>query len=363
VLESADPEREFEKDVWDLRVFGKPQAYRLDFTAIRQPWLRMLAKEWAREKAPRVHGACLKRMVLSLNELSTALARRPDKGADPSALGRDEIAAFLGRLGRLQSTGRVTVWLRRQIVNDVSQFLREARDYCLGPDERPLFGLPGDFSLSRDDVRALGRNTRREPQRELPEAVIAQLLDTPALMALEAMHGTTARAAIELLTDTGRRPNEICILVWDCLHYDTHVDETGQTVKLPVLVHDMPKVGIRDFRLPIDETTARLIIAQKARVRERYPDTPPDRLMLLPRGSCNPHGHRPMPVSGLSRVTRHWADTLATLLGPDGAEFPRVRVIPYAFRHSYAQRHADNGTPVDVLSELMGHDSLKTTQG
>lgn len=83
VLESADPDREFEKDVWDLRVFGKPQSYRLDFTAISQPWLRMLAKQWAREKAPRVHGACLKRMVLSLNALSTALARRADDGTDP----------------------------------------------------------------------------------------------------------------------------------------------------------------------------------------------------------------------------------------------------------------------------------------
>jgi hypothetical protein len=38
-------------------------------------------------------------------------------------------------------------------------------------------------------------------------------------------------------------------------------------------------------------------------------------------------------------------------------------VIPYAFRHSYAQRHADAGTPVEVLRELMGHESMVTTQG
>jgi hypothetical protein len=37
--------------------------------------------------------------------------------------------------------------------------------------------------------------------------------------------------------------------------------------------------------------------------------------------------------------------------------------VPYAFRHSYAQRHADHGTPVEVLRELMGHRSMVTTQG
>jgi hypothetical protein len=54
-LAAADPDTEFEKAVWDLRVFGSTRAWRMDFTAIRQPWLRVLAKEWAREKVSAVH--------------------------------------------------------------------------------------------------------------------------------------------------------------------------------------------------------------------------------------------------------------------------------------------------------------------
>jgi hypothetical protein len=38
-------------------------------------------------------------------------------------------------------------------------------------------------------------------------------------------------------------------------------------------------------------------------------------------------------------------------------------IYPYAFRHSYAQRHADAGAPVDVLKDLMGHKSAQTTMG
>jgi len=38
-------------------------------------------------------------------------------------------------------------------------------------------------------------------------------------------------------------------------------------------------------------------------------------------------------------------------------------ITPYALRHSYAQRHADAGVPVDVLKELMDHVSVTTTMG
>ena len=46
----------------------------------------------------------------------------------------------------------------------------------------------------------------------------------------------------------------------------------------------------------------------------------------------------------------------------DGTEFDKTRIVPYAYRHTYAQRHADAGVPVDVLSQLMDHRSLDTTR-
>jgi hypothetical protein len=70
-----------------------------------------------------------------------------------------------------------------------------------------------------------------------------------------------------------------------------------------------------------------------------------------------------MDPGDLSRITRRWVTALPALLDRDGEPFDRSRVVPYAFRHSYAQRHADHGTPVEVLRELMGHRSMVTTQG
>ena len=39
------------------------------------------------------------------------------------------------------------------------------------------------------------------------------------------------------------------------------------------------------------------------------------------------------------------------------------QLSPHSLRHSYAQRHADAGVPVDVLRELMDHVAVATTMG
>ena len=48
---------------------------------------------------------------------------------------------------------------------------------------------------------------------------------------------------------------------------------------------------------------------------------------------------------------------VTTVTGADGKQheqvFDRLAVIPYAYRHSYAQRHADEGVPPDVLRDLL----------
>lgn len=43
--------------------------------------------------------------------------------------------------------------------------------------------------------------------------------------------------------------------------------------------------------------------------------------------------------------------------------FDKTRVFPYAYRHCYAQRHADAGVHPDVLKELMDNRLITTTQG
>jgi Phage integrase family len=129
-----------------------------------------------------------------------------------------------------------------------------------------------------------------------------------------------------------------------------------------VLVYDNHKAGRLGRRLPIPETTARSIRAQQQRVRGQFPGTPAGELKLLPTGWANRDGRRPLTVPALSAAHREWISSLPPLLLPDGTEYDKHRVIPYAYRHTYAQRHADADVPIDVLAELMDHRSLNITR-
>lgn len=71
----------------------------------------------------------------------------------------------------------------------------------------------------------------------------------------------------------------------------------------------------------------------------------------------------------MARTLRRWVDGLPELL-TDAADkhgqplpFDRNRIFPYAFRHTYAQRHADAGTDLHTLRDLMDHKSADTTMG
>jgi hypothetical protein len=161
----------------------------------------------------------------------------------------------------------------------------------------------------------------------------------------------------------------VCELVWGCLHYDERTDEDGIVRSSPVLVHDMPKVGIVGCRLPVTEADAALIRSQQHRAALRYPTTSPDRLALFPAPSRNPDGDKAVKPDRFANVLRVWVQALPRLDSPEhdsdgrAIPFPRDRIRPYAFRHSFAQRHADAGTRVDVLKELMEHTAITSTQG
>jgi hypothetical protein len=147
------------------------------------------------------------------------------------------------------------------------------------------------------------------------------------------------------------------------LSFDEVLDERGQVRPAAVLVHDMPKVYVQNYRLPIDQAAAEIVGTQQALVRQRYPDTPTSLLVLFPRVVKNPRGTNARRSSVFGSHFRSWVDSIDRLLGPAGEPYDRSDITPYSFRHTYAQRHADAGTPVEVLAALMGHRQITTTQG
>ena len=351
----TSPQDEQRKDIWNTAVLGHGRRRVIDFTGISQIWLREALKRWVAEELPTRRGdhatAILQDHVHRIEELSASLRlHRGDHGDDPRALGRGDIIAFLSRLTHRQVTGQMSSWRHSTTCRQVAMILRECRALGLTRHGQPMSGLPDDFAVRRDDIPQQASDD--EPGRALPAGVLNQLIT--ALPLLEQSASPAFRAAVELLMDTGRRPTEVCKLSWDCLDQDSD----GKYA----LIYTDFKANRAGRRLPITGETAKVITGQQQRVRARYPDTPAAELALFPRLTRNREGKRPIVDSVAASHHRTWVDSLPALRVADGREFDKTAVFLYAYRHSFAQRHADAGTPVDVLKDLMGHRSMNTTQ-
>ena len=215
-----------------------------------------------------------------------------------------------------------------------------------------MHGLADDFALIRGDLPA--RPERSEAGAgDLPPEVMRQLC--AHLDWLDGRVEREMRVGIELLIDTGRRPDEACELAYDCLA----CDNDGK----PVLIYGNSKENRPQRQLPLHQATADLIRAQQARVRSRYPHTPVAELKLLPSVIRNPRGRKAISADSLSENNRIWVDAMPEIKLDDGTVFDKSKIFLYAYRHTYAQRHADAGVAVDVLAMLLDHDTLEATRG
>jgi integrase len=359
------PETERHKDEWDLFVFG--YAGTLTFTGISQPWLREAVKRWAFDDLPRRRGGGVANIaqekVRAIGWLSESLRlQRADHGEAVRALGREDISAFCSRMAFLAERGQISATLRGTFCRRARLVLDRCRRMGLTRRGEPLHGLPDDFTFLPEDMPDRPEDDDGAGA-DLPLEVMRVL--TAHLDALEAS-SREVRVAVELMMDTGRRTGEVASLPLDCLESDPG----GK----PVLIYDNHKAHREARRLPIATETAAIIAGQQERVRARFPGTPDPQLWLLPAETRNPAGRRHMAGDRITNCHRDWVNALPDIAVPTAVSiegslvtkmlpFDREKIFPYAYRHTYAQRHADAGVDVTVLKELMDHRLLSTTQG
>ncbi|WP_409468350.1 hypothetical protein [Streptomyces sp. HC307] len=359
----ATPETERLKDIWDLFVFGHHGT--LNFSRIHQRPLREAVKVWAYDELPRRRGrnvaSSMQNMIRGMEQLSESLRlQRDDEGHQLRLLSRTDMVSFCNRIAFLAETGVFGAHHRVNVIRYVRNIVNRIRVMGLTGPGQVLEGLPTDFALSIQDIPDEPEDT--EAGRDLPDEVMRELCDNLDL--LEKISNREFRVATELLIDTGRRPDEISTLPFECLEKDP--DGTL------VLVYDNSKNYRLGRRLPIAKATAAVITEQQERVRQRFPNTPASKLKLLPSPISNPQGTKP--IGSIGDAHRAWVDSLPDIMMPVVVEadgqlvtkmlpFDKSKIFPYAYRHSFAQRHADANVYPDVLMDLMDHRELSTTQG
>lgn len=361
-----------ESDVWDCALVGlradPSRPYTavtgvLDFTVIQQDWLRELIKQYGRDTRPSV--AEMRRTLQGTEIASQTLARRPH-GNTPTRLSMGDMTAIFEAIAaaRGDSSELYSITHRRAVFG----FWRRMLDYCR--QAGLMEDVPGNFAINQQFHGFPGVETDdEEGGRAIPEHVIAQLDQHLHLLTSNYSRGSWTsedfaemyRTSYQVLRDTGRRPGEVAALKRTCLEF---------TDGKPVLIYDNRKRRRYGRRLPISESTARIIQSWLDRLDALPPVEGCEQWMFPQPGGRNRRRRTHMTSAHLgSKVFVAWLAAIPQLtdigLSEDGAPrlFDKSEVTPYVFRHCYAQRHADAGTPVDVLRELMDHRSVETTMG
>jgi integrase len=361
----ADP---FAGDVWqvallDLHVNASRRWTAtqgvIDLRVIELAWLREIVKDWVRSTRP-----YLQRLRETLRACQAASHALITAGpTEPAGLGAGDFTRILDAISTQRRAGGspYSASHRNLMIYQFCQVIEYGRASGL------MEAVPGPFRpATRHRVR--GDPNEDELGKALPEMVIRQLdarlhLLGPAGRAgaipaadLQLMHQTI----YQILRDTGRRPGEVVSLRTGC------IEVTGGQHNL---IYDNHKAGRMRRRLPITTSTAEIILAwQRHRTGLRVPPALDRWLFPTPLlRARQSRGH--VTPACVARAFKVWVGQIGTidseLPGPDGtpAPFDPSLITPYALRHSYAQRHADAGVPVDVLKELMDHVSVATTMG
>lgn len=334
---APDPwESEYRKDVWNVRALRVAASSRVTirFDRITRPWLKDLAKQWARWR------------------LSTGLT------AESAALGTKAVADFDGFLDATRIDISGTADIDR---NAVEQFLAYQHVHRAGQVSHRI-GV-GQFNMFLLAIRRHGwvtdlpntaliytedypKETIRQP-RALSEHVMTQIEDPANLAKWPNPHH---RLITVILMRCGLRISDTVALSQDCL-----VRDKDGAPYLRYLNHKMK----REALVPIDEELEHAITDHIANVNQT--STPhagsADTRVLFPHGRSNAQGTHHISTHTYSTCLRRWA-VRCKITDENG--LPAV-VSPHRFRHTLGTRLINLDVPQEVVRRILDHDSHQMT--
>ena len=322
------------------------------------------------------------RWLIDREKEEAELAALPPNDADDTAKQAERRAAIL-RMRPLGDEGNgvhspltMTSAGRHRLLTTLNKVFREERQTLIKwGGHAPSWHIDSQHIPSRDAAKddTRRRAGKSEDTRALPMLVFQQLRDNLPLLGEDG----NSRNSAELLLHTGRRPQDLVRIPFDCLVETSYVTDDGVQRQVNLHYTDRWKGQPQVLDLPLFDDAVTTIERQQSWVRRTYPqwfnaDGTPTRhdLALFPAPSGNPDGTKNIHADTLSGIVAAWTrgertsytvGTIANLAGPDGTPWT-APITPYTLRHTFGQQLHDAGVPLDVIQQLMGHDVIATTQ-
>jgi len=323
-------EIEYPRDLWRLRNLGidQPEAT-FNFAEIPQPWLKALAKRWARwHLSTGLSASTAGTGVRTVARFARFLTSQPVAIDRLANVDRPLLERYLADL-RAELDGR---HCHVQHVGALNGFLRAIRRH--GWDDT----LPAGAVLFSEDYPKRGE---RLP-RALAGQVMAQI-EQPGN--LGRWDNLAYRLITLILMRCGLRVSSAVGLAFDCVVTDADA--------APYLRYYNTKMK-REALVPIDEELHREIGEQQQRTLQRFPAGAP---LLFPRQNNNLDGRRPVSSHTYRGALCRW---LAECDIRDEHGRP-VHLTPHQYRHSVGTMLINRDVPQHVVQKILDHDSPAMT--
>lgn len=171
-------------------------------------------------------------------------------------------------------------------------------------------------------------------QRPLPKALnesdVATIINSPAT---DNPLGIRDRAILEVLYGSGLRVSELTDLAINQIDFDN-------------LVLRVTGKGSKERVIPMTEIAAKALQEYINRRHSDFPESANIEYVFL-----NRHGSQISPRS-IARMIDKYVRQLAMM----------KNISPHQFRHSFATHLLNNGADIRAVQEMLGHESLSTTQ-
>jgi integrase/recombinase XerD len=328
IADAYDDREETDKECWDMRKLGlsvnlTQTNFLLNFTAISQPWLRQLIKTFMKyNMAIHSPGDCFQKLV-GLRHFSRFLVQCvPD--CHPQDIDRALIVTYISALVEQNtSAGR-----RNKLLVQLRVFL-ETCAYHLQMQEITKERIIFDEDLVKEPAYT---------SREIPEEVLVQLRQH-----VETLPTTVLRMVVILL-ECGMRINELCLLPLNCLVCDDRHEwylRFYQSKSHTELVIPL-----------VDEQVIGTIQAQQEEIRAQWGT---HCAYLFP----SPLSHlRPYKQETFRRNLNEWA--VKKNIRDRANRLYRFQA--HQFRHTVGMRLLNDDVPLEVISRLLGHVSVRMTE-
>lgn len=343
---AVNPEEELEKDVWDMRRLKPdypkhktPSAFKVDFTVIENPILRLQLKSYLKHRLAQWKPLTFKNEMYRLHHFFLYLS--PD--IHVGTLSRDQVETILPQIYQL-SNNEACICLRR--AKAMLEYMATSPEWT-GVKPKP-------FLIWSEDIPS----EEEKFPRPIPPDVVHQL-DTLLGQAVQAIKDFQAPSVLSpilwdvilILRRTGMRFEDLAHLkVPDAHGHNGCLDQDPDGYWWVWLHHKINKVG-RAHRIPtmMSDGVVEAILRQRERVKDIPNYFGENYLFRLPT------------QRGMLSYGSFWKalGDLAPHLIHEGQPY---KIAPHQFRHTIATDMIEQGVDIYIVKEFLGHSSLEMTE-